>query len=344
MHIAVHPEAARRADELATRALDGLVDGRLTGSTHTIGYSPPLPTAGVFDDTNIKGPILGSTVDRFGRDIERSYLDANRAFVLRGAAFGDYEKAVLTLHGQRHVKEVASEKTLRTLAFEWIYGTHLHGPAQAFCEYVLQKLGALVQEVEIVLPIVGLHIHAPTKIGRVVIGDILPSELSDWRERSRRGAEKLATMVDVAHDKLDRTLQGRAAARFKVTAEPEHAADLAVEQAELSLAVLRLASDGAFFPERPSSFALAGSDAPPHGSHVVLGPGDSVLPKQYLLHPEAYEAWVLDEPYLRGTVLPMIGHWSDLLAKDSRTKLEENALSSVLLYSRATRSRNTVRS
>ena len=336
----VHPNAAMRADELAVHAMDGMETEPPQSSDRPSPYMPDVPIAGHVGPEDLAGPVLGAKTDRFGREIERSYADSRHYFALRGAAHADFQSAVRVLHQQRDVRVVATEATVGRLVFEWMCKTRINGPDSTMTAAVFAGIQSLVSEYEVVLPLSGIHVQSPLRIGHTTLADISAAELSSWRDAAHRAAPKHKQDADKYHDRLRKQLQGRAAARMSLRAEHDLAVERATEQAELSVAVLRLASIGAFAPEKPTTFALMGHEPSTHGIHIVLGPNDLFTPSEFTVHPEDQRAWVLDDATVVSSVRPIIDHWGELLSKEGRTSLEEAALTSALLYSRATCYRN----
>jgi hypothetical protein len=337
----IHPAAAKYAQELTMRAMDGLSSGPTKRAVPPSTYSPQLPIVASLGPEDLRGPILGRRVDRFGRESERHYADSEHVFVLTGPAFDDFTKAVSAIHQQRTVREVASERTIGNLTFEWMCKTRIAGPTASLIDYLLVELKSMVRAIEIVIPVFGLHVETRTTIGHVTLVDITQEELQGWREMSCRNNPTDVVQANLKHDELRKRLQGRASARFKTIAVPEYAAHRATEQAELSLAILRLASIGAFAPEIPTTIALAGRESIPRGEHIMLGTVDAFASSEYIVNADDLRPWVIDDTELRERLLPVIAHWSALLVKTELTKLEDRALTSALVYSRATQYRNT---
>lgn len=340
MNIGVHPEAAKRAEQLAIHALDGMTSDPSPRPQLDSRYTPDLLISESLGPEDIAGPILGSRTDRFGREIERSYADRSHYFAITGLAHNDFQKAVRTLHQQHDVRAVASEKTIAQLVFEWMWRTRIDGPTSGLTDFVLSQLASLISEIEVVIPLFGIHVQSPLKIGNVTISDVTEDQLASWRAMSYRTAPHHRDAVDAMHDKLRRQLRGHGAARMSVVAERDFAVQRATEQAELSVAILRIASVGAFAPEKHTSFALLGREVVTRGMHIVIGPNDAFAPSEFIANAEDQRPWVLDNNMVQEVVLPIVEHWSALLAKEKRTPLEESALKSALLYSRATRYRN----
>jgi hypothetical protein len=336
----VHPEAAKRAEELIQIAARGVSDAAPEPRPLFSTYSPPLPIAGTFGPGDIRGPLVGSHTDRFGRDVELHYADSERMISLAGEPLAQFQAAVRTLHQQSGIRSSASEATISKLAFEWLCRTHIEGQRESLVAYVESELEKLINDVTVILPIFGLHVEGALQVGHVTFEDITPAESAGWRAMNCRMAPDHINEANALHDALDKKVLGRAAARVTMRAEPDYAVDWATEQAEVSLALLRLTSIGAFAPEAPTTFALAGRENVARGIDIILGPGDKFSTSEYILHSNEMQPAVFDQAFKASHVTPIVGHWSALLTKEQLTPLESGALRSALTYSRATRYRN----
>lgn len=334
-----HPNASKRAEELALRALDGLAS-EPSASAPDSPYSASIPISAELSDKDILGPIIGSRSDRFGREVERWYATPASFFILRGAAHNDFRAAVRTVHQQPEFRRQVSEEAIARLTFEWICHTRIEGAKDALITFLNLKLQALIAEVEVVIPIFGVHVQSPLKVGQVTIADVSAAELDRWEQMSSKHLEPTDPTVDLIHAGLRKKVQGRAAARLTIAAEEGFAVQYATEQAELAVAILRLASIGAFAPEKPVSAALMGTEHVPREIHLLVRPPDHFSSAEAILNPEDYRPWILDDGHVERVIRPLIAPWSALLAKERRTAFEEAALRSVLLYSRSTRYRN----
>jgi hypothetical protein len=337
----IHPEAAKRAQELIQLAAGGVTETASESVPVFGSYAPDIPIAGTFGPEDIRGPIVGSQTDRFGRDVELHYADSERMIVLAGEAFANFQKAVRVLHQQKAINTSASEGTISKLAFEWLCAARIRGEStETVTEYVEAKLDELVQDVTVILPVFGLHVEGELAIGQVIFKDITREEATEWRAMQQRTAPEHIDAINDMHGKLESKVLGRCAARVRVRAEPDYAVDWATEQAELSLGILRLASIGAFAPEMPTTFALAGREIVMRGQDIIVGPGDKFTTREYIVHSQEMRPAVFDAAHQRSSVIPITGHWGALLNKNALTELETKALRSVIIYSRATRYRN----
>lgn len=338
--IAVHPEAAKRAEELAAAALVALRPQLVSAAPTPRNYQPDTPIAGTITPGDLRGPIVSRQADRFGREIARYISDDQGTWGLEGDGYGDFLRAVRILHQQRQIRDLVSEKTVSDLVFEWLYETKADRVGAPLLEYVLPKLEPLIKEIEVIIPIFGLHVETTIQVGNVGIADLTGEEMETWRSASLKHARGKEAEVNQLHDRLKKKYQGRAAAHYLTRAEAEYGIQRAMEEAELSVAALRLFSVGAFLPERPTVVALSGRERVPRAAFVLLATNDEFTSSEYLLHAEDIEPWILDNPKITQALPRVVGHWSELLKQSERSSFQEIALRSMLLYSRATQYRN----
>lgn len=123
-------------------------------------------------------------------------------------------------------------------------------------------------------------------------------------------------------------------------AERRYAIERAVEETDLSLAMLRLFSIGAFAPEKPSLIVALGREGAEREMTIVIEEGVDFTSEEGLVHADALRPMILDHEFLRRTIIPALTPWSALLLKDNKTEFENEVPKSALVYSRATRSRN----
>lgn len=340
MSLKVHTEAADRAEELLRSALAGLQrEAPSIRPAFGAGYVPDVHVAASIGSSDILGPTLWQERDRFGRITARLLSGYGTRLRLAGAAYDAFERAVRVLHGQREVRQAVSRTTLEKVVFQWLCDTCLGKTSEPFVTHTVRRLGELIRPIEVLLPVYDLSIQVPTQVGNVVFADLTQDELNLWSEKEKLRFPDRAEMIDELIGKLAIRFRGKAVARYAAVAETEHAYALATEEAQLSLAVLRLVSIGAQMPERATIFALVGEEIVPHYNRIAIGVDEFSLNYSKGVLYEHDQRTVISQQN-RDTVWPRIAHWSELLQRGAKTDFERAALRSLLLYSRATRHRN----
>lgn len=290
-------------------------------------------------EDSILGPIISRQPDRFGREIARSYLGKDGIVSLSGDAYAQLDRATEILYRQPEVRAAVSRDAVLSCIFAWICDTKIRGPGLSLIEHVNSELPKLVQPVEVVVPLYGLHVQSPLKCGRVTIADITSSEVDSWIAVWGPQTEVSAESQEY-FTRFRKQYQGRAAARLTITAEKRHAESRALEAAELAVAVLRLVSRGAYVPEVPSPIALLGSQVVNSQHFITNVPGVSFSPSESVHHADESRPEVFSRDFIATSIPAIIGHWIALLDKDQHSDFEKAALRSVIIYSRATRQRN----
>jgi hypothetical protein len=169
----IHPEAAKRANELAEKLLGafGVIPVQVTARAEAT-FQPEIPVSHTLTPEDIHGPVISRESDRFGRETARYISDDQERWGLKGTDHAEFAKTVRTLHRQQSIREAVSETTVSALVFDWLYQAKRSQAVTPMLAYVLPKLEALVENIEIVVPIFGLHLETPIKVGNVSIETI----------------------------------------------------------------------------------------------------------------------------------------------------------------------------
>jgi hypothetical protein len=337
--IEIHPEAAKRANEVLTHLLTDLTSAAPVDASDLRSWMPDLPIQANVTAADLTGPVIGTRADRFGREIERSYAGPDGYLLLTGEPHAKFIAVVRMLHRQATIRDLVSEKTVRKKVFQWLCQAKLASQDQPVVAWLSEELETLIQEIEVIIPIFGLSVETPITVGRVTVAHISSKEIDSWEQASLERRPDQAGDIERLYARLRKKYQGQAAAHFHVRAEVEHARLRAREEAEFSVAALRLLSIGAFAPERPTTIALSGSEVAPRAMDIVLGTQHGITSSESLLYAADSRPWILDREET-AHLQSVAGHWSTLLAKAERTSFEEAAFRSMLLYSRATQYRN----
>lgn len=340
MSVKVHIEAADRAEELLRSALAGLKnDASPIRAPSGAGYVPDVHVAASIGPSDMLGPMLSQEADRFGRITARLLSGDGAQLRLAGAAHDDFERAVRVLHGQREVRQAVSRTTLEQVLFQWLCDSHLGKTSEPLVSHIVRRLGELIRPIEVLLPVYDLNVQVPMQVGNVVFADLTQDELTSWMAKEKQRFPDRSEMVEDFIGKLTVRFRGKAVARYAAVAETEHAYAMATEEAQLSLAVLRLVSIGALMPERATPFALVGEEVVPQYNRIAIGLDEFALNfSRGVVYAHDQRTAITQQN--RDAVWARIAHWSELLQRGAKTDFERAALRSLLLYSRATRHRN----
>jgi hypothetical protein len=200
-------------------------------------------------------------------------------------------------------------------------------------EAVLGECEKRVREIEIWIPVFRLFMETEIQIGGVVFKTI-DKEMLDRLEETLKAAlgGKIAKMQDVfSRERKD--LQGVAAATVKLLAEPIRASEIAEEEADKAVSLLRFLHPASSSPYLRCYCTLLGKQALRSSTHLIVEDG-KILSKSQKIQPRGSSAWIIDKAEI--TELKAIGldALSKMLEDANRSEFEDDLLGSIILYSK----------
>jgi hypothetical protein len=145
--------------------------------------------------------------------------------------------------------------------------------------------------------------------------------------------------AQLALDEERRELQGFAAATVRLHAEPRRASEVASEEAERALAMLRFFSPANRLPEMVSYCTLLGKEHIEETKELVVQDG-RVITYSVGSTNSASPFWALDNRFIEEIGNAGLVVLSDLLRQEKRTEFQEALLDSLRLYSKCALAKN----
>jgi hypothetical protein len=338
MPFLLHPEATKSFNKKAEGLFQRVVlDPHDKAATH-VGFEPDVMSHSIpaedihsfSSDHYVAGPL--------NREIAKTFVINGTTFGLFGEDYKDLVRLAETLQQTKTLNKVVTIQFLVDSIFTWIATGHKGGSAVPMAEAVLADVEEAVQEVELWLPIAMLYIETAFVIGRIKLKTITKEMIDDYHQATidqiRKDGHQIGPELE-QHFRVERQeLQGLAAATITVQAEPRRAMEIAFEEGENSLALLRLYSLANLEPEMPSYCTFLGKEHIDQARTYTIQNG-KVRGFSRALITAADTTWKLDKATIDDVVLKQgLGMLSNLLVKDTRTEYEEALLDCLFLYSR----------
>lgn len=331
-YVPLHEQARRSFDEKAGALLDGLIplpaspprpSGRPPGSmgeyeiaVHFVVGENATPTGPL---TRINGCGELTAVEIHSDSVHE---------VLTGEPL-ECLKVLATQVAQRaEVSSVAGRSYVEEQLVKWVERTRLGQTSLSWCDEFEAALGRDVCPLQVLVPCDGLQIARHFRLGNVEFrffthADIItmtepcdPTKADDVRFRQRMTDDYL----------------GRVYAAYECIAEEGFAQAQAIAEAEAALDVLRFL-DAAAIDVRARCFIGRYGQVPPGSLQAfVVRPDDSV--PRLTERTERVAPWrtMITEEFLDSIAVELITAATQILAKDSRTELEELAINAVRRY------------
>jgi hypothetical protein len=328
----LHPDAEdalnRRAEGLLPRLSTEPPPEPLGRDTGWADGLPVRPARAV-------GPILVERPDLTGPNGSIGWLLENGGYLgLHGADYLALVEAVDAVHRTGNLRRALGSAFIKERLFEWLRETRVKSLSGApFCQYLRQQAQSAVETVTAVVPIYGLIARCTFRLGRVTIRPMSEGMFRRWNEiiaaRPASASDRAALLTEF--EKFRREHQGKAAVTLSVTAEPARAREVAIEEADRTLAVLRMFDRAA--TQLDSVAACVRYGAQRQRSSRVFLLGKMPLPDIHTgFEPPLAMPWAISLSDLREFGVVGLAAYDAILRKDASTAWEADVLASIELY------------
>lgn len=237
MDTPLHPDARARFDELG-RELLAAVTVFDQAPQRPEGFSPKVVKRAPLTDRDIVGDVLLRWHDADGTASGIGVAEIGGArTALIGEGYGKLETLSQAMARVQPLSERASVEFLLTETFKWARLRHLGKSSVECVDFVLRALAAAVAEYRILVPISDVYLESPLQLGRVRFFTFPETLLETCDKAEGAGRPGVSQTGRMRSD-----FQGLAVAVVEVTAEPTRAEEIALNEIETAVGVLRFFS------------------------------------------------------------------------------------------------------
>jgi len=340
LKLELHPDAVtdfnRKADKLLLE-LEPIP--QKSSPIHKNSFHPDTFISALITEKDIIDEIRISSVDQTGTEVAKYFSHSDTTIGLQGES---YKKLAYISQEMQRTKELyrkVSVTLLTNLIFDWLKDKYKNTTDLSMVEYVLNKCEGKIQELEIWIPIAMLHIQSEIKIGQITLKTITREMFDHWRTEAKRKNLAETDKLKEWFDEEQKVLQGLAASTIKLCAEPERGFEIALEETEKSLSLLRFFSPSNLHPEIPSYCTVLGKENIELVKHLIIRDGELIMITSSTVD-KAIQDWVIDDLLLSKLKSPGLEILSNLLVQDCKTEFQDKVLDSLLLYSRSSLAKN----
>jgi len=329
----LHPEAARSFDEKAERLLSLVSEVPVSGQRQG-SFRPAIHPRACFTEKEIVGEIEVGFVDYRGREFGKTFCHEGKTFGLMGDGYKSLEDLAAQVQQTKGIRPYISARCLAKTTFQWVRKRCCGETKEAFTGFVVRECGAQVKDSEVWLPLYHVYIQSDFSVGKIRFRTLRPEMLNVYLDQG------LEHVSPADHDKFrvefERTrsrFQGCAAATIALTGEPLRVEEIATEQAECSISVLRFFHAANQTPYVRSYCTFNGMENLSVVSALVVKNG-TIERWDQSLRSSAGSTWVLSDRDVQDLQSAGLEALGSLLLKTDMSPLESELLDAVLLYSR----------
>jgi hypothetical protein len=229
-------------------------------------------------------------------------------------------------------RNAVSLKALEEAAFDWAIARSLNQSNQNLCESLLATFNSRIKEYWVWIPIHGLITDFSLKLGRIELHSISPAFFETWESKLKHLNQwNESTEAIVKHTM--QAYQGYAASTIRIVAEPIRARELAFEETENAMAILRTFQPCIMHPRIPSFIRPRGREHL-QGSSCIFIEDDMACPPDSVAE-EPFGDWILDQEMIDALISCGLGALHDMYL-DLESDYARDLWKSIWTYSRST--------
>ena len=332
--LSLHPDAARSFDGRAEKLLASIEEEKLAPPS-----TPRFKTRREAPNVEVGDGLERQSVDGFGDVHSRQFLHGGQWIGLSGPGHSDMLKLAESVQKVKAINRFVSEDFVRDVLFSWIKERYLESTMSGFTAYFLDRAAAALSSVQVFIPIVGLEIEETFELGRIQFTPIDEELLEHWRQDIIAEDKKSVSKKNEFIGELRDRFLGLTAAMLTIKAERERATEVAFEECDRALAVLRLFSEANFIPEVYSNVELYRLTAD-RGQRYIISDYDAKHMTYASRLAPAGRDWRLSKDQLSMMMESGLVLLNALLVSENRSQYQRDLLNSLMIYSRHTLQQN----
>ena len=243
MNLTIHPEAAKNCNKKAEDLVQRIKRAPERFSRKPGPSNPNIHSTFTLTPENMIGEMIFGWSDFKGSTVAKAFAQDNE---LVGLFEDDYSQLIRVAESTHKSLRppVVTVQLLTNLVFEWVKETHRKTISTSMTEYVLNESEKRITEAEIWIPISHFFIHHPFVFGSITFRAITKVMMDEWETSAlaKCTTDEERTAVRNGMERRRRKFQALATATMKIEAEPDRAYEIAYEETDKSVSLLRFFS------------------------------------------------------------------------------------------------------
>ncbi|MBA4371522.1 MAG: hypothetical protein C0402_01530 [Thermodesulfovibrio sp.] len=332
MRLLIHPDAAINFNAKAELLFLSLVCNIRKFNHAERGFSPDIFPAATFTGADIIGDI--ELEESQGAEHGAKWFVHEGYFVgICGESYSRWKQLSSDMQRIQPLFKFVSAKSVSKMIFEWLRDKFKQLTSNVMTEYVVTKLEGEIREHELWFPVAFLHIQSEIRLGGVIFRSIKGEQINKWQQQWENQTTNPEGKQHIAELFLRKRkqMQGLAVAIYQVTAEQERAFEIAFEESNKAISLLRLFTPANMFPEDVSYCLPLGSEHVSSYDYLVFQEDKLITMPSGLW--DKPRPWLLNDEYI-SVIRPTVDILSELLENGDRTEFQNKVLDAVLMYSK----------
>lgn len=334
MNLTIHPEAAKNCNKKADDLLQRLQRAPERFSRKRGPSNPDIHSTFTFTQENMIGEMIFGWSDFMGNTVAKAFQQGNEFVGLFEDDYLQLIRVAEAIHKSLR-PPVVTVQLLTNLVFDWVKEAHRKTIEMSITDYVLHECEKRVTEAEVWIPISHFFIPHPFVFGRITFRAITKAMMDEWETSAlaRCTTDEERTAVKTGMERRRRKFQALATATMRIEAEPDRAYELAYEETDKSVSLLRFFSPAMLDPAKTSYSAPLGRQHEDSYDYLLVK-DKKIVGHNAGLTDKSSPVWnftVEDQQ----TFAPELQVLHGLLVADKLTDFQEMVLNGLIVFSRS---------
>jgi len=300
-------------------------------------FKPQIYDLKEIDGKQIVEDIIKRSINEGGSEVSRSFLTVKGSVGLFDLNYIEFEKICAGIQKMPALINTISLNTIKEIVFKWLINNFKENNSVEPMKFLKAECQNKIEEWEIVTPIAELYIENEFSIGNINL-ITLSKEIIDGWESSKEDIKKTANIVvngeqSNSYEELRKSYCGKAAAKYSIEAELNRAIEMANEETDISLSILRYFSRANVIPNLISCCTISGAENINVIKNLIIR--NNLLSINHIAINRNYiRNWIIQKDDLELFKKMGLNKLSNLLKKETLSKFESTLLDSLLIYSR----------
>lgn len=297
-------------------------------------FVPDIHVTATIPSEDIIGEIEMSRSDPAGNETGKVFRHEGKTVQVVGESYQKITQIARGVQKSPDFRSTVSVRLLIDLIFEWLKGRYRQTNSQSMTDYVLHECEKRVQDYEVWIPIAWTRIQSELEFGNVKIRTITRGMIDRWEQDTKQKNPESGEAVNKYFEARRKDLLGLAAATISLRAEATRAYEIALEEAEDAIALLRSLSIFSCFPYLVSHSVPLGREHVLGHQYLFTRDNEVVFFSNGLDKGDLKE-WRIDNEYVAQMRSWGLETLSELLKEKNKNQFQQEVFNAFQLYSRS---------
>ena len=335
MKIEIHPSAENNFN-LKANELVRLVIEHPSVPIGNQGFKSDVPVVKTITDKDIIGSPDLSITNNLGQTVNRYFHINQKRFGLSEQNYAKVVDISENIQSLTALRSKVSSQFIENVLFTWIHNKFSNEKyTTIFIEELQNEIVQSVKPITTWIPIANLETEASFSVSNSEICSLSKDVLQEWENKLLSITPSKKANISKLFENIKAKFQGLAAVVTTLEAEPKHALQYTMLEAQRITSILGIFSAGVFVPNVRCASKVKGSENIAETTTFLHAGDYDFQMNSGIVAMSSNQFWRLSKDRISEIKNVALDKLSEMLNADSLNEYEDAILNSVLLYSKS---------